>query len=68
MTQESSRTPPPGGPALTIKQPETIPPLSRLLEIQSLYKLIGDQGERVSVPRDADVKPTNMPVETRYGL
>jgi hypothetical protein len=68
MTQDSSRTPPPGGPAPTIKQPEITPPLSRLLEIQSLYKLIGDQGERVSVPRDADVKPTNMPVETRYGL
>jgi hypothetical protein len=68
MTQESSPTQPAAGPPVTIKPSEPQAPLSKLLEVQSLYRLLGDQTKRVTVPHTSDAAPKNMPVETRYEI
>lgn len=70
MTPESSRTPPADGERPLTSQPAALPQsdLSRLLALQSLYQLIGDQAVRVEVPRERTGEPANMPVGMRFGL
>jgi hypothetical protein len=67
MTRASSQTPPEaGGHPMPDKSDDRQLAISRLLEMQSLYRLIGDQSKRIDVPHESGGKPSNMPIGTRY--